>query len=52
MGFAELLTIIFVACKLMGIISWNWFLVLLPEIIAVTLYIVWLIIAIVLMVKL
>jgi len=39
MGFTEILTIIFVVLKLIGIISWSWWLVFLPEIIAVVLYI-------------
>lgn len=38
MGFTEALTIIFVVCKLLGIITWSWWIVLLPEIIAVTFY--------------
>lgn len=40
MRFFEVLTIVFVALKLMDIITWSWWLVLLPEIIAVILYIV------------
>ena len=40
MGFTEFLTIVFVVLKLIGVISWSWWLVLLPEIIAVVLYIV------------
>ena len=39
MGFTEVLTIVFVVLKLLGVISWGWFYVLLPEIIAVVLYI-------------
>lgn len=39
MGFCEILTIIFVVCKLFGVITWSWWLVLLPEIIAVVFYI-------------
>lgn len=39
MGFTEVLTIIFVVCKIIGVIDWSWWLVLLPEIIAVGLYI-------------
>ncbi|MHA3065626.1 hypothetical protein [Lacticaseibacillus saniviri] len=39
MGFTEILTIIFVVCKLLGLITWGWWLVLLPEIIAVAIYI-------------
>lgn len=38
MGFTEILTIVFIVLKLMGIINWNWFLVLLPEIIAFGFY--------------
>jgi len=34
MGFTEVLTIVFIVLKLMGIINWSWWLVLLPEIIA------------------
>ena len=40
MGFTEVLTIVFIVLKLLGVISWGWFYVLLPEIIAVALYIV------------
>lgn len=39
MGFTEVLTIIFIVLKLFGVIDWNWFLVLLPEIIAFAFYI-------------
>lgn len=39
MGFTEVLTIIFVVCKLVGVINWCWVLVLLPEIIAFVFYI-------------
>ena len=39
MGFTEVLTIIFIVLKLLGVIDWNWFLVLLPEIIACLVYI-------------
>ena len=38
MGFAEILTIVFVVLKLLGVISWSWWLVLLPEIIALAFY--------------
>ena len=38
MGFTEVLTIVFVVLKLIGVISWSWFLVLLPEIIAISIY--------------
>ena len=39
MGFTEVLTIVFVVLKLLGIINWSWWLVLLPEIIAGVVYI-------------
>lgn len=48
MGFTEVLTLIFVVCKILGIgviANWNWFCVLLPEIIAVIVYISWIVIA-------
>jgi len=38
MGLAEVLTIIFVVLKLTGVIGWSWWYVLLPEIIAVSIY--------------
>jgi len=41
MGFLEVLTIVFVVLKLTGFISWSWWLVLLPEIIAVAIYVLW-----------
>ena len=40
MGFTEVLTIIFIVLKLLNIIDWNWFLVLLPEIIALTIFLI------------
>lgn len=46
MGFTEILTIIFIVLKLLNIIDWNWFLVLLPEIIALTIYLIVVIIGI------
>ena len=39
MGFSEILTIIFVLLKVFGVISWSWWIVFLPEIIAVAIYI-------------
>lgn len=39
MGICEVLTIIFVVCKLFGVITWSWWLVFLPEIIAMVFYI-------------
>ena len=38
MGFTEVLTIVFVTLKLLSVIDWSWWLVLLPEIIAVIIY--------------
>lgn len=46
MGFTEILTIIFIVLKLLNIIDWNWFLVLLPEIIALTIHLIVVIIGI------
>ena len=46
MGFTEVLTIIFIVLKLLNIIDWNLFLVLLPEIIALTIYLIVVIIGI------
>lgn len=40
MGFTEVLTIVFIVLKLVNVISWNWFYVLLPEIIAIVFYLV------------
>lgn len=39
MLFTEILTIIFVVLKLTDVIDWSWWLVLLPEIVAVLCYI-------------
>lgn len=38
MGITELLTVAFVVLKLLGKIEWSWWQVLLPEIIAVAIY--------------
>ena len=38
MGFTEILTIIFIVLKCIGVISWSWWLVLLPELIAFAVY--------------
>ena len=40
MGFTEILTIVFIVLKLLGVITWSWWLVLLPEIIALALYVI------------
>lgn len=39
MGIAEVLTVAFVILKLLGKLSWSWWLVLLPEIIAIGIYV-------------
>jgi hypothetical protein len=39
-GLTETLTIVFIVLKLMGIITWSWWLVLLPELIAGALYLI------------
>jgi hypothetical protein len=49
MGFLEVLTTVFIVLKLTGVIDWSWFLVLLPEIIAVGLYVFWFICVTILM---
>ena len=41
MGILELLTIIFIVLKLIGIIDWSWWVVLWPTIISVPFYAVW-----------
>jgi len=41
MGILELLTIVFIALKLIGTIDWSWWLVLLPTIISVSFYSIW-----------
>lgn len=40
MGFTEILTIIFIVLKLLGVIAWAWWVCLLPEIIAGVLYVI------------
>lgn len=51
MGFTEVLTILFIALKLLGVISWSWWLVLLPEILAFVVYAIMVISAVVVNVK-
>lgn len=45
MGFTEVLTLIFIVLKLMGVIAWSWWLVWLPELIVLVpytiIFIVW-----------
>lgn len=47
MGFTEILTILFIALKLFEVIDWSWWLVLLPEIIAVVGYVAFFIVTLV-----
>lgn len=47
MGFTELLTLIFIVLKVLGIITWSWRLVLLPEIVAFGIYLIVFIVSIV-----
>lgn len=47
MGFTELLTIVFIVLKLVGVITWSWWFVLLPEIIAISLYLMIVVISII-----
>lgn len=47
MGFTEVLTIVFVVLKLRGVITWAWWIVLLPEILAVAFYLILLLVQIV-----
>lgn len=50
-GFAHILTIIFVIAKIVGYIEWSWWLVLLPSIISIGLSIlVWLVIFVVIII--
>lgn len=39
MGFTETLTIVFIVLKLLGKISWSWWIVFLPEVLAIAVYI-------------
>ena len=39
MGITEVLTLVFVVLKLLDIVNWSWWLVLLPEIIAMVVYV-------------
>ena len=40
MGLLEALTLVFVVCKLIGLIDWSWWFVLLPTLFSVFCYIV------------
>lgn len=47
MGFTEILTCVFIVLKIIEVIDWSWWLVLLPEIIAVICYIAFFIVTLV-----
>jgi len=40
MGFTEILTLLFIVLKVFGVIAWSWWIVLLPELIAGALYLI------------
>ena len=40
MGLAEVLTIIFIVLKIVGVISWSWWLVFIPMYVAAGIYLV------------
>ncbi|MFS0643822.1 hypothetical protein [Siminovitchia sp. 179-K 8D1 HS] len=45
MGILEILTIVFIVLKLIGTIDWSWWLVLLPTIVSLSIYIIWFVFA-------
>lgn len=47
MGFTEVLTIVFIVLKLLGVISLSWWLILLPEILTFAVYAIMVISAVV-----
>jgi MFS superfamily sulfate permease-like transporter len=40
MGFAEVLTLILIVLKIFGVISWSWWIVFLPEIAMIAIYVI------------
>lgn len=50
MGIAEVLTIVFVVLKLIGVIAWSWWIVLLPSIISFSIYALLIVIKIVMVI--
>ena len=44
MGFLEVLTVVFIALKLMGVIDWGWITVISPMIFALAMYFIMLIV--------
>jgi len=51
MQFTPLLTVLFVGLKLTGYIDWNWFLVLLPMLLAPILFLLFLFVALIVGIK-
>jgi len=51
LGLSSVLTIIFVVLKLVGVIDWNWWLVLLPTLISVGLWVIFIVIYAILLVN-
>jgi len=51
MQFSSLLTVLFVGLKLTGYIDWNWFLVLLPMLLAPILFLLFLFVALIVGIK-
>lgn len=45
MGFLELLTIVFVVLKAVGVVDWSWWVVFSPVALAAVLYISWFLVA-------
>ncbi|MGE6370633.1 hypothetical protein ACQKDB_16015 [Planococcus kocurii] len=41
MGILAVLTIVFIVLKIIGMVDWSWWMVLLPTIISVSLYVIW-----------
>lgn len=46
MGFTEILTLVFVVLKILGVITWSWWVVFLPEILAGVFYLACFILAV------
>ena len=51
MGFAEILTIVFIVLKLLGVIDWKWIFVILPELIAASFYAIYIVLWIIHLIK-
>lgn len=50
MGIAEVLTVVFIVLKLTDVISWSWWLVLLPAIISFSIYIIILVVKLIIVI--